>query len=184
MHALQNMKKSLLFLVFVMLGLSAVQAEDTLKITAHENTQMVWHVNYDKKAYFPTQGKTFRKIYMYYTLGCAETGCSGWDYDVLTQIMHNTGRKDSTVQKLDTISQSPLVVDTTWRVFDVLEPYELGRLITPYGTYRYTATISSPHSMGKLNIAIYLVVVILIAKFTAIGRLIISVTCYQYFSLC
>lgn len=129
------MKKSLLFLVFVMLGLSAVKAEDTLKVTAHENTQMVWHVNYDKKAYFPTQGKTFRKIYMYYTLGCAETGCSGWDYDVLTQIMHNTGRKDSTVQKLDTISQSPLVVDTTWRVFDVLEPYELGRLITPYGTY-------------------------------------------------
>jgi hypothetical protein len=128
------MKKLLLALLGFLFSISAF-AEDTLWVTAHSNTQMVWHVNYDNKAYFPTEGKTFRKIIMYYTLGCAETGCSGWDYDVLTQIMHNTGKIDSSVQKLDTISQNPLEVDTTWRVFDVLEPYELGRLITPYGTY-------------------------------------------------
>ncbi len=117
------------------MSVNSAFAEDTLSVLAHNNTQMVWHVNYDKKAYFPTEGKTYRKIYMYFTLGCAETGCSGWDYDVLAQIMHNTGRIDSAVQKLDTVSQTPLVVDTTWRVYDVLEPYELGRLITPYGTY-------------------------------------------------
>lgn len=127
--------KKFILTVFAFLFLISAFAEDTLWVTAHTNTQMVWHVSYDNKAYFPTEGKSFRKIIMYYTLGCAETGCSGWDYDVHTQIMHNTGRIDSTVQKLDTLSENPLVVDTTWRVFDVLEPYELGRLITPYGTY-------------------------------------------------
>lgn len=110
-------------------------AEDTLQIIAHEKTQMVWHRNYDQKVFFPTEGSQYRKIYMYFTLGCADGGCSGWDYDVLTQLMYNTGAIDSSVSKLDTISESPLVVDTTWNVYDVLEPYELGRLITPYGTY-------------------------------------------------
>ncbi|PCJ64107.1 MAG: hypothetical protein COA58_14065 [Bacteroidetes bacterium] len=128
------MNKHLLCSIFLILTTSLF-AQDTLVVDAHVSTQMVWHVNYDKKAYFPTEGKQYRKIYMYFTLGCADGGCSGWDYDVLTQIMHNTGAIDSSVQKLDTISETPLVVDTTWRVFDVLEPYELGRLITPYGTY-------------------------------------------------
>ena len=110
-------------------------AEDTLQVTAHKNTQMVWHTNYDNKVFFPTEGIQYRKIYMYFTLGCADGGCSDWDYDVLAQIMNNTGKIDSSVSKLDTVLSSPLVVDTTWRVFDVLEPYELGRFITPYGTY-------------------------------------------------
>lgn len=111
------------------------QAEDTTQVYAHESTQMNRHGNYDNKVYFPTEGSEYRKIYMYFTLGCADGGCSDWDYDVLTQIMHNTGTVDSSVSNLDTISLAPLVVDTTWRVFDVLEPYELGRFITPYGSY-------------------------------------------------
>lgn len=128
-------KNYILLLLSLFLLQKYVFAEDTLQVVAHTNTQMVWHVNYDQKVNFPTHDKQFRKIYMYFTLGCADGGCSGWDYDVLTQLMHNTGRIDSTVSKLDTLTQDPLVVDTTWRVFDVLEPFELGRLITPYGTY-------------------------------------------------
>lgn len=127
-------KNVLLFFAFSLLLVSA-RAEDTLIVRSHNSVNMVWHENYDRIAYFPTEGKSFRKILMYYTLGCASTGCSHWDYDVLAQLMHNTGRRDSVVQKLDTVSQAPLKVDTTWRVFDVLEPYELGRLITPYGNY-------------------------------------------------
>ena len=98
-------------------------AEDTLQVIAHDNTQMTRHTNYDSKVFFPTEGIQYRKIYMYFTLGCADGGCSDWDYDVLAQIMNNTGSIDSSVSKLDTVSFSPLVVDTTWRVFDVLEPY-------------------------------------------------------------
>ncbi|MBT8326491.1 MAG: hypothetical protein KJP21_02130, partial [Bacteroidia bacterium] len=128
------MNRVLLFFLSFCFGIS-VFAEDTLSVVAHQNTQMVWHVNYDNKVHFPTEGKSFRKIYMHFTLGCASSGCSHWDYDVLTQIMHNTGEKDSSISNLDTISEIPLVVDTTWNVFDVVEPYELGRLITPYGNY-------------------------------------------------
>ena len=124
-----------IFSLLILIVTGSIFAQDTLVVDAHTSTQMVWHVNYDKKAYFPTEGKTYRKIYMYFTLGCADGGCSGWDYDVLTQILHNTGRIDSAVQNLDTTSTEPLIVDTTWRVYDVMEPYELGRLITPYGTY-------------------------------------------------
>ncbi len=129
------MAKKLLLMGFLTLFISSVFAQDTLVVTSHNSVDMVWHENYDRIAYFPTANKTYRKIIMYYTLGCASTGCSHWDYDVLTQLMHNTGIKDSSVQKLDTVNTNPLVVDTTWRVFDVLEPYELGRLITPYGNY-------------------------------------------------
>tara|TARA_B100001063_G_C16778910_1_gene568829 strand:- start:7964 stop:9994 length:2031 start_codon:yes stop_codon:yes gene_type:complete len=127
--------KFLYVLVTTLVSTFLSYAEDTIQVYAHESTQMNRHGNYDNKVYFPTEGSEYRKVYMYFTLGCADGGCSDWDYDVLTQIMHNTGKIDSTVTKLDTISLSPLVVDTTWRVFNVLEPYELGRFITPYGSY-------------------------------------------------
>ncbi|MDG1756634.1 MAG: peptide-N-glycosidase F-related protein [Bacteroidia bacterium] len=127
--------KFLYVLVTTLVSTFLSYAEDTIQVYAHESTQMNRHGNYDNKVYFPTKGSEYRKVYMYFTLGCADGGCSDWDYDVLTQIMHNTGKIDSTVTKLDTISLSPLVVDTTWKVFNVLEPYELGRFITPYGSY-------------------------------------------------
>ena len=133
---LKSMKYKFLYvLVTTLVSTFLSYAEDTIQVYAHESTQMNRHGNYDNKVYFPTEGSEYRKVYMYFTLGCADGGCSDWDYDVLTQIMHNTGKIDSTVTKLDTISLSPLVVDTTWRVFNVLEPYELGRFITPYGSY-------------------------------------------------
>ena len=133
---LKSMKYKFLYvLVITLVSTFLSYAEDTIQVYAHESTQMNRHGNYDNKVYFPTEGSEYRKVYMYFTLGCADGGCSDWDYDVLTQIMHNTGKIDSTVTKLDTISLSPLVVDTTWRVFNVLEPYELGRFITPYGSY-------------------------------------------------
>ena len=108
---------------------------DTLYVSSHTNVDMVWHESYDRMVYFPTEDVQYRKVLMYYTLGCASTGCSDWDYDVLTYLMHRTGDKDSTVSALDTVSTNPLVVDTSWSVFDVIEPFELGRFITPYGSY-------------------------------------------------
>lgn len=127
--------KKLTFFIFLSLVFSSILKADTLTVTSHNRVQMVWHENYDRIAYFPTEGKTYRKIFMYYTLGCANGGCSDWDYDVNTYIMHNTGLKDSSISRLDTISTSPLVVDTVWNVFDAVVPFELGRFITPYGTY-------------------------------------------------
>lgn len=131
------MVRSVLLLVslFSLQILFAQVQEDSIFVTSHNRVDMVWHESYDRTAYFPTEGKKFRKIIMYYTLSCASGGCSDWDYDVNTYIMHNTGVKDSTVASLDTITTNPLMVDTTWNVFDKIEPYELGRFITPYGTY-------------------------------------------------
>ena len=132
------MKRELLKLAigFVFFQLIALNAKaDTLFVQAHRNVDLTWHESYDRYAYFPTEGKQYRKVYMLFTLGCASGGCSDWDYDVNNFLMHNTGMKDSSIQRLDTISESPLEVDTIWNVYDVLERYELGRFITPYGTY-------------------------------------------------
>lgn len=95
---------------------------------------MTWYQRYSQKALLPDGSKTYHKILMYYTMGCANGGCSDWDYTTRLTLLHPTGAKDSTVAHIDTISQSPLVVDTTWNVFDVKEPFELARVITPYGS--------------------------------------------------
>lgn len=128
------MKRFLLLIGFLASYALSVSA-DTLFVSSHERVNMVWHESYDRTAYFPTKGKEYRRVLMYYTLSCATTGCSDWDYDVLTYIMHEPGEKDSSVSSLDTVSTNPLVVDTTWNVFNKVEPYELGRYITPYGSY-------------------------------------------------
>ncbi len=106
---------------------------DTTWVTAHNKTDMVWYNTYKDTAAFPDGSKKYHKILMYYTMGCASGGCSPWDYTTRVLLMHATGEMDSTVSKIDTISTSPLVVDTTWNVFEVKEPFELSRVITPYG---------------------------------------------------
>lgn len=108
---------------------------DTLIVRSHDLVDMTWNGNYDRKAFFPTKGKTFQKVLMKYTLGCASTGCSDWDYDVNIYLLKDLGYRDSNVKSYDTISTNPLIVDTVWNVFDAREPFELGRYITPYGTY-------------------------------------------------
>jgi len=118
------------------LTLSALASPgDTLKVEAHDAVDMTWYQAYNSKAYFPTQGKSFHRVNMNFTLGCASTGCSDWDYTVLIRLLKPTGVMDSNVASIDTISTSPLVIDTTWNVFEVKERFELGRMITPYGGY-------------------------------------------------
>ncbi len=119
-------------LFFVTLSLGAAPG-DTTWVTAHNKTDMTWYGTYKDTAAFPNGSKSYHKILMYYTMGCASSGCSAWDYTTRVLLMKATGAMDSTIQKLDTISTSPLVIDTTWNVFEVKEPYELARVITPYG---------------------------------------------------
>ncbi|MBR9860635.1 T9SS type A sorting domain-containing protein [bacterium] len=124
------------YLILLLVGLAGQSlAADTLVVQAHRHVNLVNHTNYDRVAFFPTEGKSFNKVYMLFTLGCATGGCSDWDYDVNNFIMKETGFKDSTIRAYDTISENPLIVDTLWNVFDELERFELGRFITPYGTY-------------------------------------------------
>ena len=127
--------KRLFALICLFISAWTYSKADTLFVTSHNGVNMVWHESYDRTAYFPTEGKEYRKVLMYYTVGCPSSGCSDWDYDVLTYIMHEPGTKDSSIASLDTISTNPLQVDTIWNVFDKVIDYELGRYITPYGSY-------------------------------------------------
>ncbi len=127
------MKNFYTFLLCLFAMSLAAAPGDTTWVTSHNKTDMVWYKTYKDTASFPDGSKKYHKILMYYTLGCATGGCSDWDYTTRVMLMHATGEMDSTVSKIDTISTSPLVVDTTWNVFEVKEPFELSRVITPYG---------------------------------------------------
>ena len=125
--------RSLAFFFFLATQLWASPG-DTTRVRVHDDVDMTWYVRYREKALFPTQGTDFHRVNMVFTLGCASSGCSDWDYTVLIKVLHRTGEMDSTYT-LDTLSTNPLVIDTNWTPFEVIEPYELGRMITPYGGY-------------------------------------------------
>ncbi|HAD96750.1 MAG TPA: hypothetical protein DCG19_05045 [Cryomorphaceae bacterium] len=94
---------------------------------------MTWYGSYDAWGDFPDGNTSYSKILLRYTMGCATGGCSDWDYTTQIQLMIPTGVMDSNVASVDTVSLTPLVIDTTWNVFEVEEAYELARVITPYG---------------------------------------------------
>lgn len=117
------------------LGLLTTEAApgDTTWVKAHELVDMTWYRSYRATANFPDASKSYHKILMKFDLGCASTGCSDWDYTTLINLMHPTGTFDSTVARVDTLQNNPLVVDTIWNVFEEKERFELAKVITPYG---------------------------------------------------
>ena len=106
---------------------------DTTIVKAHQKVDMTWYRSYRAWAQFPDANHSYHKILLRYDMGCASGGCSDWDYTTLVNILHPTGLLDSNVQRIDTISTNPLVVDTVWNVFPEKERYELGKVITPFG---------------------------------------------------
>lgn len=83
----------------------------------------VWQV-------FPNNSTTYQKIVMKFTLGCGTPNCSGWDYTVNASLGKKSGTLDSTIVAIDTTT-----LDTTWSYSPHVDFMEVGRLITPYGTY-------------------------------------------------
>lgn len=128
--------KKLVLICLLAFSISAfANPGDTTKVIAQDHRDMVWFGSYDDLAVFPDGSKTYSQILMHYTMGCSSAGCSDWDYTTRIQLMHQTGVMDSTIASIDTPSTNPLIIDTTWNIFEVTEPYELGRVITPYGGY-------------------------------------------------
>lgn len=109
------MNKLLLSLTILMsLSLVSSAAEgDTTRIESHQATHWNWYGNFYDTVQFPDTG-SYRKILMYYTIGCPSIGCSGWDYT--TQIEVSDAVNDST---------------TRW--------VELTRVITPYAGNKTSA---------------------------------------------
>lgn len=108
---------------------------DSTVVRAIDHLDMTTNRTYKVPAYLPSQTTTYNKILMVYTLGCASTGCSDWDYTTSIKLIDYTGVNDSDIFSIDTVSTNPLVLDTNWRVFEVIDNWELGRVITPYGGY-------------------------------------------------
>lgn len=133
-----------LFLIVLMsLPLSLLAANgDTTIYRFQDKMDMKNYGNYDFKGRFPDAGKTYRQILMRYSLGCASSGCSGWDYTNHIQLLRPTGIFDSSVASIDTTNGKH---DTTWKKTERIDKYELGRVITPYGTY-----MQAPGSNGYL----------------------------------
>ncbi len=103
------MKKCIYVLLAVLCISSNVKAApgDTTWVNA-TNAQLSWFGNYDSTIAFPAQGKSYRSIYMIFTLGkyvCpgSPTYCGDWDYTVLNYLITPGGQS-----------------------------FELGRFITPY----------------------------------------------------
>jgi len=123
---------SLLLLSFF--SFSSLAADgDTTFVAAHQQTDLTWYGSYKDWAVFPSQTDHWHQIILKYTMGCATGGCSDWDYTTVVDLLIPTGEMDSTINRIDTLSQNPLQLDTIWDVFAIKEPVELCKVITPYG---------------------------------------------------
>ncbi len=108
------MKLTLLPLFIIIFSISALGI-DTTTVRIHDHTDMTWYGNYDEWGELPDSTKEYRKIYLHYTMGCATGGCSDWDYTSQIFIRHRTGQLDTSFN-------------------EIIEDYELARVITPYGS--------------------------------------------------
>ncbi|MDP4935449.1 MAG: peptide-N-glycosidase F-related protein [Salibacteraceae bacterium] len=81
------MKKLLLSFTALFCSLTFLKAAegDTTSIQSHQATHWSWFGNYYDTVQFPQTG-TYRKIIMYYTLGCPSIGCSEWDYTTKIEV--------------------------------------------------------------------------------------------------
>lgn len=127
------MKKFLILLLSLSLFSSHAADGDTTHVAAHQLRDLTWYGNYKDWAVFPSQSQNWHQIILKYTMGCASGGCSDWDYTTVVDLLIPTGDLDSNVASIDTVSTSPLQIDTTWNVFPVKEAFELCKVITPYG---------------------------------------------------
>ena len=109
------MKRILYLLTALLCANFALKAApgDTTVVNAN-NTRLVYYGSYDTTIMFPTAAKTYRRVYMIFTLG--KYTCPGYTYG--TGSVPWCGDWDYTVQNY-------LITKTG-------ETFELGRLITPY----------------------------------------------------
>lgn len=115
---------------------------DTTIVVSHTVTNLnsppsnddVWTV-------FPNSTTSYQKVIMKFTLGCGTPNCSGWDYTVNTYLGKKNGLLDSTFVSVDNVTG-----DTTWSYSDQVKFLEIGRLITPYGTYMANNSIGFNNS--------------------------------------
>ena len=70
---------------------------DTTRVRVHSSVDMTWYGSYSQTGDFSNTPLS-RKVLLTYTMGCASTGCSGWDYTTQVFLRHKTGTLDTVVQ--------------------------------------------------------------------------------------
>ncbi len=100
--------------IFYFIPILLISQNDTITINSHQNTQLTWYGDYDNYVQFPNQNN-FEKILMDFNLGCADGGCSHWDYTVNVYLMKSNGLLDSSIISIDTISYNPFLFDSLWQ---------------------------------------------------------------------
>lgn len=106
------MKKTIFFFLAFFI-ISSVNADTTI-VRIHDHTDMTWYGNYDEWGVLPDNSKTYRKINLHYTMGCASNGCSDWDYTTKIEVLHRTGKLDSTLQTHPNFTVNGNILDTSY----------------------------------------------------------------------
>ena len=89
------MKKATLILLTIISSICFADPGDTTSVLSLDNAQLTWWGADEAWGVFPNQAKAYRKILMDVELGCADGGCSDWDYTVQIEGYHQTGEIDS-----------------------------------------------------------------------------------------
>ncbi len=108
--------KRFFFFALLLSGITCAafsQTADTTTVRVHNRTHMNYYNAFDAKGLFPPATESFRKIWLYFTIGCPDKGCSEWDYTTKVFIRKPTG-----------------VLDTAGK--EIKEDIEFARYITPY----------------------------------------------------
>ncbi len=118
---------------------------DTTRVTVHQAVDMTWYGSYDQWGQFPDGSTEYRQILMHYTMGCASSGCSDWDYTTMIELMEHTGDMDSTRREAPSFKVNGNTVDSVIFAMD-----------TTYTT-SYNSTTQSTDSSANppLEIVLY-----------------------------
>ena len=85
---------------------------DTTRVTAMQDVDMTWYGAYEREALLPDGSTSYRQILMHYTMGCASSGCSDWDYTTKIELMDETGIIDSTLRQAPNFKVNGGTVDS------------------------------------------------------------------------
>ena len=134
------MKRFILFIfIFAIQSHSFAANGDTTKIKLWNKYDLQqWKGSqYHKLFAYRDPSISYKKAYLTINLGCASYGCCVWDYTFQAYITKPLPGYDTTnYRRLDTVTGNSVtvVLDSLW-INRKTDNYEVGRLITPYGTY-------------------------------------------------
>ena len=110
-------------ILLILLGYLNVFSGDTTHVRVHDKVDMTWYGNYEREGVFPDGSVLYRKVLLNYTMGCASSGCSDWDYTTQIFAMRKTGEIDSTLTLAPSFQVDGNTVDSLFYNVDTTYVY-------------------------------------------------------------